>query len=127
LFLGELLLAAVLSAVPLGVLGGYASEARAEEAALFKQHCMACHTVEKGGGRRQGPNLWGLFERPIGGLPGFAYSEGLKAEQRHWTPALLDRYLEDPKTLSQDSYMMYSQADPEIRRRIILFLETASR
>ncbi len=98
-----------------------------EGADLFKKQCIACHTYEKDGGRRQGPNLWGLFDRDLGGLAEFPYSKGLKVEQRSWTPELLDQWLEEPKSLSPDTYMMYRQADPEIRRRIIVFLETATR
>ncbi len=117
-----------LAAATLFAAWAYPTEIPASEEgrALFTQQCMACHSYEKDGERRQGPNLWGLFERSLGGLPDFAYSKGLKADQRFWTPEILDQWLEEPKALSQDSYMMYRQADPEVRQHIIVFLETAT-
>ncbi len=121
-----LLTASMLLALSLSASGAQADDGQADDA-LFKQQCKACHTYEKDGGRRQGPNLWGIFDREIGGLPDFPYSKGLKAEQRTWTADLLNQWLEEPKSLSEDTYMMYRQADPEIRRRIIVFLETATR
>ena len=102
------------------------ASAGAEDAELFKKNCMACHTVEKDGPRRQGPNLWSLFERPIGAVAGFPYSAGLKNDSRRWDAALLDRWLENPKSVFADTYMIYKQPDPAIRKRLIDYLESVT-
>lgn len=98
-----------------------------EDAALFKKHCGTCHTIDKGGKKRQGPNLWGILERPMGSVAGFPYSKKLKASTDLWTPEVLDQWLEKPKQIFSDTYMIYKQADPEIRGRIIKYLQKASR
>ena len=42
-------------------------------AAVFKK-CQACHTGEKGGPNKVGPNLWDIVNRPVASHEGFAYS-----------------------------------------------------
>src|SRR6185312_4433547 len=44
------------------------------------KQCQACHTFEKGGPNRVGPNLYGIVDRERASHPGFNYSAAMKAK-----------------------------------------------
>lgn len=109
------------------VLAGHpASGDDAEGKAVFKKYCGTCHTSEKGGGKRQGPNLFGIVGRKAGTLPGFTYSEALRENKDGitWTRETLDRWLTDPQAFIPGVVMPYKQADSAIRQRVIDYLDT---
>ncbi len=84
-----------------------ASSDPAKGQAAAKQ-CAACHTFEKGGPNRVGPNLYGIVDRAKGAVAGFNYSAALKAKGGEWTYENLDAFLASPKTYMPGTSMSYA-------------------
>ena len=59
--------------------------ASVEKGQATAKQCAACHTFEKGGPNRVGPNLWGIVDRPRASEAGFNYSAAMKAKGGKWT------------------------------------------
>jgi cytochrome c len=106
------------------VAAGGAQAAAGEGAELFVKNCQTCHTIEKGGSTRSGPNLWSIVGRKAGSVEGFNYSPGLKSSGIVWTADTLDSWLTFPRKMVRDTFMIYRQAKPEIRKAIIEYLAT---
>jgi cytochrome c len=72
------------------------------------KQCAACHTFDKGGPNRVGPNLYGIVDRPKAAVAGFNYSAAMKAKGGNWTYDDLDVYLANPKAFIPGTNMSYA-------------------
>ncbi|WGJ13980.1 cytochrome c family protein [Methylocapsa sp. D3K7] len=89
--------------------------------------CQSCHNLEKGGGVKIGPPLFGIVTRPKGTVAGFEYSEAIKSKGGTWTYEELDAFLANPKAYAQGTKMAYAgEADPAKRADLIDYLHTLS-
>lgn len=73
--------------------------------------CMACHTVEKDGRSRVGPNLWGIVDQAAGAVEGYKYSKALieRAEAGLvWDEESLDAYLRKPREFLKGGKMVFA-------------------
>lgn len=87
--------------------------------------CAICHTVDKGGANRIGPNLWGTYGKSAGVHAGFAYSDALKTSGLVWNDATLDKWLEYPPALVPGNRMSFTGLnDAAKRQEIIDYLKT---
>jgi cytochrome c len=73
------------------------AKASAEKGEATAKQCQACHTFEKGGPNRVGPNLWGIVDRPRASEAGFNYSAAMKAKGGKWTFDELNKFLANPR------------------------------
>ena len=91
--------------------------------AAFAQ-CAACHAVEPGK-HGIGPSLHGVYGTKAGEIPGFAFSEKLKASGLTWDDATLDQWLAGPMKMVPGTKMSYAGlSDPAKRAEIIAYLKT---
>jgi cytochrome c2 len=92
--------------------------------------CRFCHTLERGGENRVGPNLHRIFGKPAGVVPGFPYSQAwLDARDNGlvWTPETMTALIEDVHALVPGNRMRYPpmigyEDSPERRRLILEYL-----
>ena len=106
--------------VPLATLLAAADPAKGE--AVFAK-CKACHTINSGGANGVGPNLWGAMGKPHGHVPGFAYSDALKAVPGNWDWEGMNKWLANPKKYAPGTKMSFAGlGKAEDRAALLLYI-----
>ena len=90
-------------------------------AALYQQHCTACHAVDS---NKIGPAHRGVMGRRVGSLPGYKYSAELAASRLRWTPQTLNAWLADPEDLVAGQRMGFMIESEQERADLIAYLAT---
>jgi cytochrome c len=78
-----------------------------DPAAAELQPCKICHSLDKGGANRVGPNLFGVFGRKAGAAPGFNYSAEMKQSDIVWDDETMATYLRDPQAAIPGNHMPF--------------------
>jgi cytochrome c len=89
--------------------------------ALYQSRCSSCHSPDYPG---VGPPHRGVFGRPIGKAPGYAYSPALAKATGTWTAENLDRWLTDPEKFLPGQRMGIRVDDAAERAALIEYLKT---
>jgi cytochrome c len=90
--------------------------------------CTACHSLDKGGKNKIGPNLWDIIGRPIGAAAGYKYSAALKGKSGEtWGFENLDAFLAKPKGWAPGTKMSFAGIKkPGQRANLIAYLRSLS-
>jgi cytochrome c len=88
--------------------------------------CLQCHTFDKGGANKIGPNLFGIMEENIAAVPGYQFSQVLSAHKgEKWDPDKLNVWLSKPQEFAKGTKMTFPGL-PKLQDRadVIAYLES---
>jgi cytochrome c len=97
-----------------------------EKGAASAKKCASCHTFEKGGPNRVGPNLYDVMTRGHAALAGFNYSAAMTALKGHnWSYEELDKFLTNPKAYIKGTNMSFAGISRQSERAdVVLYLRS---
>lgn len=88
--------------------------------------CAACHSFDKGGASKVGPNLYGIVNNAHAHMEGFSYSDAMKAlHDKKWTYDELNQFLYNPKAHIAGTKMAFAGIkDTKERANLVAWLRT---
>ncbi len=103
------------------------AKASAEIGAGIYTKCAVCHTKEKGGPNRVGPNLWEIVGRKKASHEGYSYSSSLTAIGGEWDYDGLAHFIHKPSSYAKGTKMSFAGiSKPDDIANLIAYLRTLS-
>jgi len=114
---------AAASLEPIGPLLAKADPKRGEQLAKV---CQTCHTFNKGGPNKIGPNLWDVTEEQIASVPGYQFSAALEKDKNDkWDAEKLNQWLYNPQSFAKGTKMTFAGfPKAQDRADVIAYLDT---
>ena len=92
---------------------------------LFQKQCATCHTIDKGGPNKVGPNQWNIVGRKKASHEGFSYSSALQAKGGDWTYEDINHMIFKPQAFVHGTKMAFAGLPKEQDRAdVIAYLRT---
>jgi cytochrome c len=93
--------------------------------ALYVQQCFTCHTIDKGGANKVGPNQWAVIGRKKASHEGFSYSSALQAKGGDWSYEDINHMIFKPQAFVRGTKMAFAgMAKEQDRADLIAYLRT---
>lgn len=95
---------------------------------IAKGKCASCHSFDKNGSNKTGPNLWNVFGSKLASKDGFAYSKAIyEKDIPNWNYETLSAFLKNPRGYIQGTKMSFAGLRKEEQRAsVILYLRSLS-
>jgi cytochrome c len=108
---------------PIGPFMDKADPAKGQQIAKV---CQQCHTFDKGGANKIGPNLFDVMQNPIASASGYTFSPALIAlKADKWDPDKLNEWLYKPSAFAKGTKMTFPGLPKEQDRAdVIAYLES---
>lgn len=113
--------------IPLKPITPLLASASVERGQGIAKKCTQCHTFDKGGPNRTGPNLWGVIGSKLAYVTTFAYSSSFKSKGGNWDSETLNTFLHKPRAFVSGTKMSFvGLKDEQDRADLIAYLHTLS-
>lgn len=96
--------------------------------AYFGKKCSTCHSIDKGGATKIGPNLYGIIGHPIASKEGYSYSSALqKHKGETWDFDSMNQWQYKPALFARGTIMAYAgNPKDQERANLIAYLNAQS-
>jgi cytochrome c len=92
---------------------------------IFQQQCFTCHSIEKGGPNKVGPNQWDLVGRKKATEEGFSYSSAVQKLGGDWNYEDINHMIFKPQQFARGTKMAFVGLPKEQDRAdVIAYLRT---
>lgn len=96
------------------------SKPKVDRGASLYKRCRTCHTLDKDGRHKAGPNLYGMYGAKAGAKEGFRYSKAMKESGLEWNDENLAAYIQRPAKFLPGGAMQFAGFRNEEDVKILL-------
>jgi len=103
------------------------AKADIERGKVVAKKCVQCHTFEKGGANKIGPNLYGIVGEKVGEVAGYTFSKAMSTLGGVWSIQRLAEYLYKPTAYVKGTKMSFAGlTNGQERADVIAYLNSLS-